>query len=111
MLPIYRIEQPCYSVGVKHEDLKKYWEEEERLQGPQPPLLPAPTAEELAEFLELMRRMDGHPSARFLMRMIEVERVIAWEERDTADVFSLDVEQTELVSHDGSIRSGEEAAT
>jgi hypothetical protein len=75
---------------MKHEDLKKFWEEEERLHGPRPPL-PDPTPEEMAEFIEIMRRMDGHPGPWLLVPSIEVEQVIAWEESQRAEILGSDV--------------------
>ncbi len=65
---------------MKHEDLKKFWDEEERLHGARPPL-PDPTPEEMAEFIEIMRCMDGHPGPWLLVPSIVVKQVIAWEER------------------------------
>lgn len=66
---------------MKQEDLKKYWEEEERLHRPQPPLSP-PTLEEIAELRAIMAQMDGHLTEELMLDLrVEVERMISWEDR------------------------------
>lgn len=66
---------------MKQEDLKKYWEEEERLHGPRLPLAP-PTPEDIAELRAIVAQMDGHLTEELMLNLrVEVERVISWEDR------------------------------
>jgi hypothetical protein len=44
----------------------------------------------MAEFIEIMDRMDGHPGPWLLVPSIQVEKVIRWEKRQRAVILGSD---------------------
>lgn len=60
----------------------KFTEEQLKLQGPPLPRPPV-TDEEIQELRAVLAEMDGHLTEDLMLSLrIEVERVIAWENRD-----------------------------
>ena len=75
----------CYSGAtlnaVKHEDIMKFMAEQDRPDGPPLPKPPV-TEEEIAQLRAALAEMDGHLTEELMLNLrIEVERVIAWEDR------------------------------
>jgi hypothetical protein len=70
---------------MQQEEPKQFFEGEQRLQAPRPPL-PPPTAEDIAELRALMGEMDGHLNEELMLNLrVQVERVIAWEDHHASE--------------------------
>jgi hypothetical protein len=70
---------------MKQEEPKQFFEGEQRVHGPRPPL-PPPTAEDIAELRALMGDLDGHLTEELMFNLrVQVERVISWEDRHASE--------------------------